>query len=93
MMSEAIIVAIITGLISLVGTIITVVTTSNKTAQDMRVNQAVTDQKISGLTQEVRDLKSDVRGHNNYGSHITVLETKVDDIIKRVQSLEQQKGA
>lgn len=89
-MSEAIIVAIITGLISLVGTVITVVATSNKTANDMRINQAVTDQKISSLTQEVRDLKSDVRGHNNYGSHISILETKVDDITKRIHELEQR---
>ncbi|MBQ7059311.1 MAG: hypothetical protein IJM83_08465 [Firmicutes bacterium] len=89
---ESIIAVIITGAVSLIGTIITVIATSNKTAQDMKITQAVTDQKILGLTQEVRDLKSDVRGHNNYGSHITVLETKMEDILKRISNLEQ-KGA
>ena len=54
---ESIIAVIITGAVSLIGTIITVIATSNKTAQDMKITQAVTDQKILGLTQEVRDLK------------------------------------
>ena len=84
-MSEAIIVAIITGLISLVGTIITVVTTSNKTAQDMRIAQAVTDQKISDLTREVRE-------HNEFARRVPVLESQMADVTSRVHDLEK-KGA
>lgn len=82
-MSEAIIVAIITGLISLVGTIITVVTTSNKTAQDMRIAQAVTDQKISDLTREVRE-------HNEFARRVPVLESQMRDASQRIHDLEQR---
>jgi primosomal protein N'' len=82
-MSEAIIVAIITGLISLVGTIITVVTTTNKTAQDMRIAQAVTDQKISDLTREVRE-------HNEFARRVPVLESQMRDASQRIHDLEQR---
>lgn len=82
-MSEAIIVSIITGLISLVGTIITVVTTSNKTAQDMRIAQAVTDQKISDLTREVRE-------HNEFARRVPVLESQMRDASQRIHDLEQR---
>ena len=82
-MSEAIIVAIITGLMSLVGTIITVVTTSNKTAQDMRIAQAVTDQKISDLTREVRE-------HNEFARRVPVLESQMRDASQRIHDLEQR---
>lgn len=82
---ESIIVAIITGLISLVGTIITVVTTSNKSAQEMRIAQAVTDQKISDLTREVRE-------HNEFARRVPVLESQMQDVTNRVHDLEK-KGA
>lgn len=82
---ESIIVAIITGLISLVGTIITVVTTSNKSAQEMRIAQAVTDQKISDLTREVRE-------HNEFARRVPVLESQMADVTSRVHDLEK-KGA
>lgn len=84
-MSEAIIVAIITGLISLTGTIITVVATSNKTAQEMRIAQAVTDQKISDLTREVRE-------HNNFARRVPVLEEQIKVANHRIEDLEK-KGA
>lgn len=82
-MSEAIIVAIITGLISLVGTIITVVTTSNKSQQEMRIAQAVTDQKISDLTREVRE-------HNEFARRVPVLESQMRDASQRIHDLEQR---
>lgn len=82
-MSEAIIVAIITGLISLIGTIITVITTSQKTAQDMRIAQAVTDQKISDLTREVRE-------HNEFARRVPVLESQMRDASQRIHDLEQR---
>ena len=85
-MSEAIIVAVIPGLISLVGTIITVVATSNKTGQEMRIAQAVTDQKISDLTREVRE-------HNEFARRVPVLESQMHDATQRIHDLETKKGA
>ena len=59
-MTETIIVALITGGLSLLGVIIT----SNKTTRDVQAKldtqQAVTDTKLDELTREVRE-------HNNFG--------------------------
>lgn len=80
-----IIVAIITGLISLIGTIITVVVSSNKTMQEMRVSQAVTDTKITALTAEVRE-------HNEFARRIPVIEEQIKVANHRIDDLEK-KGA
>ena len=73
---ESIIVAIITGLISLIGTVITVIATSNKSTQEMRIAQAVTDEKIQELTREVRR-------HNDFATRVPVLEAKIEAIEKK----------
>ena len=78
-MSEAVLVALITGGISLLGTIITVVATNSKTRQEMKVNIAVMDEKITELTREVRT-------HNDFASRVPVLETKVENLERKEAS-------
>ena len=80
-MSESIIVAIIAGGLSLVGTIITVLSTSRKTEQSFRVSQAVTEQKIEELTREVRE-------HNNFARRLPVVEEQIKVINHRIADLE-----
>lgn len=80
-MSEAILVAIITGGIGLIGTIITVLATSRKTEESMRVSQAVTETKIEELTREVRK-------HNNFAERIPVVEEQIKVINHRIDDLE-----
>ena len=80
-MSEAIIVAIITGSISLIGTVITVLATSRKTEQNMQIAQAVTDTKLEELTREVRE-------HNNFARRMPVVEEQIKVINRRIEDLE-----
>lgn len=68
---EYIITALITGGLSLVGVIITNVTSSKKIEAQLMTAQAVTDTKIETLTEEVRK-------HNTFADRITTLEVKVD---------------
>ena len=84
-MSDTIIAVIITGVCSLLGTIITVLATSRKTQTDMAVRQAVTDEKIESLTQSVRQ-------HNEFGRRIPVIEEKISNLDDRVGSLERKVG-
>lgn len=84
-MSEAIVVAVITGLISLTGTIITVVATNSKNQQSIKVAQAVTDTKIENLTAEVRQ-------HNDFARRIPVIEEKVSVANHRIDDLEKKVG-
>jgi len=80
-MSEAVIVALITGGVSLLGTVITILATSSKTAQEMKINQAVTDTKIEELTREVRK-------HNNFAERMPVVEEQIKTLTERLHDLE-----
>lgn len=79
---DAIIVALITGGCSVVGVIITTLTTSRRTAQRMATAQAVTDTKIEELTREVRE-------HNNFAKRIPVLEEQIKVANHRIADLEE----
>ena len=80
-MTEAIAVALITGGLSLLGTIITVVLTNNKTREDLKISQAVMDTKITELTREVR-------AHNNFAQRMPVVEEQIRNLNDRVRDLE-----
>lgn len=84
-MSEGVIVAVITGLLTLVGTIITVVLGNNKSMAAMEKNQAVTDTKLDNLTEEVKR-------HNNFAQRIPVIETQIQNLDNRVSKLEVEHG-
>lgn len=81
-MSEAIAVALITGGLSLLGTIITVLITSSKTNENLKISQAVTDTKIIELTREVR-------AHNNFAQRMPVVEEQIKVINHRLNDLEE----
>ena len=81
-MSEAIIVALITGGLSLTGVIITSLLTAKKNETALKVAQAVTDTKIEELTREVRV-------HNNFAQRMPVVEEQIKVINHRISDLEQ----
>lgn len=68
---ENIIISIITGGLALLGVIITNNASNSKIEQQLTINQAVVNEKIENLTEEVKK-------HNTFGDRITRLETKVD---------------
>lgn len=78
---ETIVVAIITGCLSLLGVIIT----SNKTTREVQAKldkqQAVTDTKLEELTREVRE-------HNNFARRMPVLEEQIKVVNHRIADLE-----
>jgi len=80
-MSEAILVALITGGLSLAGVVVTCLATAKKTEKAAAVAQAVTDTKIEELTREVR-------AHNNFAQRMPVVEEQIKVINHRIQDLE-----
>lgn len=84
-MSEAIIVAIITGGLSLIATIVS----NNRTAQSMDAKldkqQAITETKLEELTREVR-------AHNNFAQRVPVLEEQIKVANHRIEDLEKERG-
>jgi hypothetical protein len=84
-MSEGIVIAIITGVLTLIGTIITVIIGNNKSLAAMDKNQAVTDTKLDALTEEVKS-------HNNFAQRIPVIENQIQNLDSRVSKLEVEHG-
>ena len=80
-MSDAVIVALITGGLSLVGVIISNVATSRRTGANIRMSQAVTDAKLEELTREVRE-------HNGFARRMHVGEEQTKVINHRIADLE-----
>lgn len=84
-MSEAIVVALITGVLGLLGTVYA----NNRTAQSMDAKldkqQAVTETKLEELTREVR-------AHNNFAQRIPVLEEQIKVANHRIEDLEKERG-
>ena len=81
-MSEAIIVALITGGMSLLGVVATCTATAKKNETAMKVSQAVTDTKIEELTREVRE-------HNGFAKRMPVVEEQIKVINHRLADLER----
>lgn len=81
-MTEAIIVAIITGGLSLLGVVVSTRATAQKTDENIRIMQAVTDERIDELTREVRQ-------HNNFASRMPVVEEQIKVINHRIADLEE----
>ena len=80
-MSDAIVVALITGGLSLLGVVITCLVTAKKSETAMKVSQAVTDTKIEELTREVR-------AHNGFAQRMPVVEEQIRVINHRISDLE-----
>ena len=80
---ESIIVAVITGGISLVGVIISNISSNKKIETQLKVQQAVMDTKIEELTREVRT-------HNNFAQRVPVLEEQMKVANHRIEDLERK---
>ena len=76
-MSDAVLSALITGVLTLAGVVITCHFTNQRTKEELKtefkVAQAVTDTKIEDLTREVRE-------HNNFAKRMPVVENEIEHI-------------
>lgn len=79
---EAIIAALVTGILSLAGVVISNLASNAKMSQSLEKAQAVTDEKIEELTREVRE-------HNNFARRVPVLEEKAKVADHRISDLEK----
>ena len=80
-MSDAVIAAIIGAVCSMIVGIVSALISARATGNDvmkkMEIAQAVTDTKLDELTREVR-------AHNNFAQRIPVLETRIENVEKKV---------
>lgn len=77
----SILVAVIAGIFSLIGVVITNSHANNKMQNEMKTSQAVTKEQIKELTREVRM-------HNDFATRIPVIEEKLERVNSRLSKLE-----
>lgn len=80
----AIVTTVITALVTIFTVIVNSRATENKIMSELRINQAVTEEKIKTLTSEVQK-------HNNFAERIPVLETQLKATNRRIDELEKLK--
>lgn len=80
-MTDTILVAIITGGLSLAGVIVSSIASTRRMNNSLKTSQAVMDTKLEELTREVRE-------HNNFARRMPVVEEQIKTISRRVTDLE-----
>lgn len=80
-MADAILAAMITGTVSLIGVFVSNFATVKKSEHTIRTSQAVTDTKLEELTREVRE-------HNHFAQRMPVVEEQIKVINHRLHDLE-----
>ncbi len=85
-MSEAILAALITGMLSLAGVLLSNFLSARKNEAAIRTAQAVTDAKLEELTREVRE-------HNHFARRMPVVEEQIKVMNHRISDLEHLAGS
>ena len=86
-MSDAIIVALITGGISLFGTVLTIVLTNRNQQQKI-------DNKITAIETKMENMQEDIHSHNRYAQmfseNIPAIKQHMSDIDRRLDNIERR---
>lgn len=86
-MPTSIVAAIVAGVFGLITAIISAFiaayTASNRTNNEMKVNQAVTNEKIDNLRDEVRE-------YGIYAKRVPVLEEQIKNLNARLKTVEEK---
>ena len=81
-MSATVAASLITGLLSLVGVMLSNLLSDRRRENALRTAQAVTDEQLRQLTREVRE-------HNNFARRMPVVEEQIKVINHRLEDLEK----
>ena len=86
-MSEAVIVALITGGISLLGSVLAILQTSKKQSIELEKAMAV-------MQTQMASMKEDIQSHNRYAQmfseNIPAIKTHMSDIDRRLDNIERR---
>ena len=82
-MSNEIIVAIVTGVFTFAGVVVTNIVSNRKVQYQLHEQQKITDVKLEELTREVRK-------HNNFAERVPVIEEQIKVINHRIDDLERK---
>ena len=82
---EGIIASVITSVLALVGVIITNARSNQAIENKLEIAQAVTNEKIERLTEEVKK-------HNNFAARMPVVEEQIKHLDREVEEIKEKIG-
>ena len=85
-MDTSIVVAVISAIVTIATVIINSNTTRAKITAELKINQAVTDERIKTLTEEVRK-------HNSFAEKIPIIEERLANTNQRIDDVEKRLSA
>jgi peptidoglycan hydrolase CwlO-like protein len=99
-MSDALIIGLISGAVSLLGIVVSLVgifvsakSTRDGVIQQLNTNQQLTNNEISHIKAEITDMKKDIKSHNQYAKlfneNIPVIKEKLSIANKRIAGIEE----
>ena len=88
-MSDAIVAALITGGVSLLGSVLTIILTSRKQTAEM-------DKAMAVMRTEMSTMKEDIKSHNRYAQmfseNIPAIKQHMTDVDRRLEAIERSKA-
>lgn len=95
-MSETIIAVLITGVVSILTTLLTAKGNRDRMAHELDKRLSLTDAEIGHIKAEMQEMKSDIREHNGYAkmfaTNSAVVEEKLKSYNHRLDDLEKKLG-
>ena len=92
-MSEALIVGIISAIVSLVGIFVSSKATRDSVTHKLDTNQQVMNNEIAHLKESMSEMKNDLKSHNHYAQlfneNIPVFKEQIKVINHRIDDLEE----
>lgn len=89
-METAIWVAVIGGAVTIIVNVITIVSTNNKTREEIKTEQKLQEERIKNVSEKVTELATDVKSHNEFGKQIPVIVEQIKVINHRLDDLERR---
>ena len=91
-MSDALLVGLISGFVSLIGIIVSAKTTRDKVTHTLDTNQQLMKSEIDHIKADVADMRTDIKSHNHYAQlfneNIPVIKEKLSTSEQRLGNIE-----
>lgn len=92
-MSDALVVGLISALVSLVGIIVASKDTRDKVTQKLDTNQKIMENEMKHIKTEITDMKTDIKTHNHYAKlfdeNIPVIKERLSTNADKIKGLEK----
>ena len=91
-MSDALIVGLFSGLVSLIGIFVSAKTTRDEVTHKLDINQHVMRTELTNVKTDMDDMRKDIRSHNHYAQlfneNIPVIKEKLSSSEQRLNNIE-----